>query len=390
MSLPPEVSLILDMLSANGFSAHVVGGAVRDSLIGRELGDFDVTTDASPEQTKAVFSDYKTVDTGIKHGTVTVVINHTPYEITTYRIDGDYKDKRHPDTVTFTKELSEDLKRRDFTVNAMAYNPNDGLVDLYGGAQDADDGIIRAVGDPRVRFSEDALRILRALRFASVLNFEIEKNTADAARELKESLSDVSAERIYAELKKLICGAAASRIMTDYSDIIAPALGVNVEKYPSDGELLSIDYLTRLSAVFLFNSEAPLNDASRALSALKTDNLTRIYVENVLKGYNSPDFKDRRSILHSLANLGFETLEGILKLGLLDGRFSSQDKNLFYEVISENPVYTLSGLNVGGHDLISLGYKGREVGEMLNKLLFAVIDGECENTRESLLKYLAK
>ena len=169
MDLPIDVLYIIERLGASGFSAHVVGGSVRDSLIGRSLGDFDITMNATPDETKAVFEGCKTVDTGIKHGTVTLVLGGIPYEITTYRVDGDYKDNRHPDSVRFTDRLEEDLARRDFTVNAMAYSPDAGLSDPFGGREDAARKLIRAVGDPRVRFDEDALRILRALRFASVL-----------------------------------------------------------------------------------------------------------------------------------------------------------------------------------------------------------------------------
>ena len=302
-----------------------------------------------------------------------------------------HKDKRHPDSVTFTKELSEDLRRRDFTVNAMAYNNESGLVDVFGGVRDAEAKVIRAVGDPRVRFDEDALRILRALRFASVLDFTIEEDTARAARELKDTLSGVSSERIYTELKKLIGGSAASRIMTEYSDILAPILGgVEVVKYPTDDELYGVDFLTRLSLIFLLNSDEPALAAKRALSYLKSDNLTRIYTERVLDGYFSVDFKDRKGILYSLGEMGEETVEGILKLGKLVGRFSPAEEELYLKVIAENPVYTVSGLKLHGDDLIGLGYKGREIGLALERLLSAVIEGECENTRESLLSHLSK
>lgn len=391
MLLPHDVEVILDTLASGGFSAYVVGGAVRDSVIGKDLGDFDITTDASPEETKALFFEYKTVDTGIKHGTVTVVMNHVPYEITTYRIDGDYKDKRHPDSVTFTRELSEDLKRRDFTVNAMAYSPNGGLVDLFGGVKDAESRIIKAVGDPYIRFGEDALRILRALRFAAVLDFEIEKETDSAARTLKESLLNVSGERIYSELKKLISGKAASRIMKEYSEIIAVVLGgVEVVKYPSDEKLSDADFLTRLAAVFLLNSDSPAFDAARALSTLKTDNLTRICTENVLNGYNKADFTDRRSILHSLRDMGEDTVRGIMKLGLLLERFNEKDRRRFSDVMSDDPVWRISDLTIGGSELLSMGYKGKEVGDTLGRLLVAVIEGECENTKASILEFLSK
>ena len=174
IELPTDVLFIINKIREFGYRADVVGGAVRDSIIGRELGDFDITTNALPEKTKEIFAGYRIIDTGIKHGTVTLVIGKAQYEITTYRIDGGYTDNRHPDSVSFTSDIVEDLARRDFTVNAIAYNPYDGLTDPYGGRGDVDSRIIRAVGDPRVRFDEDALRILRALRFSAALDFDID------------------------------------------------------------------------------------------------------------------------------------------------------------------------------------------------------------------------
>ena len=205
-NLPSHVEYILATLEAAGYHAHIVGGSVRDLLLGKNPDDFDITTSALPEETKAVFSDKRTVDTGIKHGTVSLILDGKPYEITTYRLDGEYKDSRHPEAVYFTKNIVEDLSRRDFTVNAMAYNPTTGLVDPFGGRDDLKLGIIRAVGDPYVRFNEDALRILRGIRFSSVLGFKIEDKTSKAIREKRQLLSKVSAERIYVELKKMLSG----------------------------------------------------------------------------------------------------------------------------------------------------------------------------------------
>ena len=213
--LPSEVRLIIDRLNKGGYRADIVGGSVRDAHLGREIGDYDITTDAPPERTAELFSDFRTVETGIKHGTLTVVIDKAPYEITTYRTDGEYLDNRHPSSVSFTRELSLDLSRRDFTVNAMCYNERDGLTDLFDGRGDLERRLIRTVGEPPLRFSEDALRILRALRFASVLDFEIEENTARAVREYAHLLENVSRERIYTEWLKLLSGRGATvRIKT--------------------------------------------------------------------------------------------------------------------------------------------------------------------------------
>ncbi len=222
--LPEKVKLIIDELNRAGFEGYAVGGCVRDSMLGKMPKDWDVTTNASPEEIKSLFK--RTVDTGIEHGTVTVLLGDEGFEVTTYRIDGKYEDNRHPSEVKFTKSLSEDLLRRDFTINAMAYNEKDGIVDLFGGEDDLKKGIIRAVGNPRERFSEDALRIMRAARFASVLGFEIEEETEKAMAYLAENLKDISAERIREELFKLIMGKYPEKILiaadTGILDVVFP------------------------------------------------------------------------------------------------------------------------------------------------------------------------
>ena len=391
MNLPCDVQTIIAMLEARGHRANVVGGAVRDSLIRHELGDFDITTDATPDEIKKTFATFKTVDTGIKHGTVTVLLDHIPYEITTYRIDGDYKDNRHPESVTFTRSLEEDLKRRDFTINAMAYNPNEGLTDLFDGVDDARRGLVRAVGDPSVRFDEDALRILRALRFASVLGFDIEEHTALAVREKAELLSGVSSERIYQELKKLFLGKRASVILREFSDVLSLCLGgVRVSDYPTDEEIFAASFATRFALVFLLNSDTPAESACSALEFLKADNLTRYAIKNALLAYERVDLNDKCALLHSLADIGPDAISGALSLGTVTGRFTKADKELFDSVMASDPVYAVAHLKIDGHKLAALGYKGREIGETLGYLLNAVIDGKCENEERGLLDYLKK
>ena len=391
MQLPDDVLFIIDRMNKSGYSAHVVGGSVRDSLIGRELGDFDITTSALPEETKAVFDGCRIIDTGIKHGTVTLVLEGVPYEITTYRVDGDYKDNRHPECVTFTASLEEDLARRDFTVNAMAYDPTRGIVDPFGGRDDAEKRIIRAVGDPYRRFDEDALRILRALRFASVLGFEIDDTTAKAARELSANLSSISKERIYTEFKKLIMGKSAIDVLTDYADIIAVALdGFKIGDLPDKERFSCADYLTRLAAIFDMNSADPISSADRVLTALKTDKFTRIHTISVLKAYKESSFSTEKEALLFLARHGKEAVEGALALGLLEGVFGDKEcENLTLALNSGTP-YTISGLAVRGGDLSSIGIKGEGIGETLTRLLYAVINGEVENDKEALLEFARK
>lgn len=389
MHLPSDVEFIIDRMRSHGYSAHVVGGSVRDSLIGRELGDFDITTNALPEETKAVFAEYKTVDTGIQHGTVTLVLDGTPYEITTYRLDGDYKDNRHPESVTFTASLEEDLARRDFTVNAMAYSPDGGLVDPFGGAVDAEASIIRAVGDPYRRFDEDALRILRALRFASTLDFNIEENTVKAAKELSDRLSSISRERVCTELKKLLCGVNAYGVLSKYADIISVAFdGFCIERLPEKDRFCKADYFTRLCAIIYMNSDDSTSCANNVLTSLKTDKFTRTHTISVIKAYENADFTTEKKALVTLAKYGREATEGALSLGILMGELTDEDRVVLERALASGIPYTLSGLNLRGSDLISIGFNGEAVGASLNALLFAVINGVVKNEKEELLAHL--
>ena len=209
--MPENAKKVIETLEAAGYEAYIVGGCVRDSILGREPGDWDITTAARPEQVKALFR--RTIDTGIKHGTVTVMFGKEAYEVTTYRVDGEYSDHRRPDSVEFTANLEEDLKRRDFTINAMAYSPSAGVIDLFGGMDDLDNKVIKAVGDPLARFDEDALRILRAIRFAGQLDFTIERDTRKAMILRAQFLQDISAERIRVELDKLLTSAHPEKLM---------------------------------------------------------------------------------------------------------------------------------------------------------------------------------
>ena len=231
ITLPDKVRLIIQKLTDEGFEAYAVGGCVRDCLLGKKPNDWDITTSATPIQVKSLFR--RTIDTGIQHGTVTIMLGIEGYEVTTYRIDGTYDDLRHPKDVTFTVSLEEDLKRRDFTINAMAYNYDSGLVDLFGGLDDLDKGIIRAVGDPYDRFSEDALRILRAVRFAAQLDYDIDKKTLEAVKSLAPNLTRISAERVRTELQKLLVSKHPERIFTLYetgvSRVILPELDLMME-----------------------------------------------------------------------------------------------------------------------------------------------------------------
>ena len=386
MELSGDVEFILDRMKSSGYEAYVVGGSVRDSLIGRELGDCDITTNALPAETKSVFADHRTVDTGIKHGTVTLVLGGIPYEITTYRVDGDYKDNRHPESVTFTTRLEDDLSRRDFTVNAMAYNPERGICDPFGGREDAAARLIRAVGDPYKRFDEDALRILRALRFAAVLGFEIEETTARAVREGAHLLSAISKERIYTELKKLIMGGDATRILTEYSEVIGPLLsGLKIETLPDKALFANADMCTRFAALFSLNSDSPAEHSDRAFADLKTDKLTRSNTYAVLSAYYDVDFTTLAKILTHLYRYGEDTVRAVLSLGILLGRFTDAEERMLNDALSSGTPYSVSMLKVRGGDLASLGLRGESIGRMLEMLLLSVINGRVENDKTALV-----
>ena len=389
MELPQHVEFILGKMKESGFVAHVVGGSVRDAVIGRECGDFDITTNALPEETEAVFRDYRIIETGIKHGTVSVILDGEQYEITTYRVDGDYKDNRHPESVTFTARLEEDLMRRDFTVNAMAYNPDTGLTDPFGGKRDGKDKLIRAVGDPYKRFDEDALRILRALRFASVLGFRIEEKTAQAVRERAHLLSSISKERIYTELKKLVMGVDATKILTEYADVLAPSLGGIVIKNLPKKELFdTADVHTRFSSLYLLNSPDPREVSYFALTGLKTDKLMRSRVADAIEIYGSVTFRDVRTTLAHFADYGVQTSLDTLSLGILTERFTEREAQTCSDALSSAIPYTVSQLAVRGGDVSALGFKGEKIGDALKSLLYAVIEGKVENERDALLAYL--
>ena len=222
INTPKEVNTIIQKLNNSGFEAFIVGGCVRDCIMGNAPHDWDICTSAKPDQTQACFCDYKTIDVGKKHGTIGVVMHGGIYEITTYRVDGEYEDNRHPQSVEFTSNINDDLSRRDFTVNAMAYNEKDGFVDSFGGREDIANKLIKCVGNPTDRFNEDSLRILRGLRFASRFDFEIEANTAKAIHDCKSLLHNVANERIREELIGILCGKSAEKILNDYRDVILP------------------------------------------------------------------------------------------------------------------------------------------------------------------------
>ena len=383
--IPPSVLHAIQSLNDAGYEAYIVGGCVRDSLMGKSPVDWDITTSALPEQTNKVFADHRTIDTGMRHGTVTVITEDMPLEITTYRVDGAYSDGRHPDAVTFTPSLKEDLRRRDFTVNAMAYHPKHGIVDCHGGQADIRNRIIRCVGDPEERFREDALRILRALRFAAVLGFHIESETANAVHKFSTHLRNVSIERITAEFKRLICADGAIQIMDAFRDVMSIFLPEMT--FCDDFSLLSRVPETlhvRLAALFYSADIAP----DTAVGMLERMRFDRRTIQNVLLllSFRVDDLlTEKQYFLRLLNYLGPELIFDYLALKEADPHTVSRAK----ELLTQNPCYKTSMLAINGNDLLDLGIPaGPEVGAIMSDLLNAVINGACINEKDALLSYL--
>lgn len=435
MKLPEYVKKAIDILISEGFQAYAVGGCVRDGLLGITPGDYDVCTNALPEQIKSSFASYRVIPTGEKHGTITVIINE-PIEITTYRTEGGYSDSRHPDSVDFVSDVKEDLERRDFTVNAMAYNPQEGIVDPFGGRQDLEKGRIRCVGDPDKRFSEDALRIMRALRFASVYGFEIDPDTAGSLHKNAHLLSRVSAERLFSEMTKLLMGEHAHKVLAEYYDVIGvfvpeilPTVGFD-QRNPHHhldvwGHTLEVirrsprERIMRWSALlhdlgkpesYVFGSDNkghfPRHQiygakiASAVLKRLKCDNATRDAVVSLIAEHDLYFDGDERDMRYVIRRLGKEVTARALEFRIYDGASQAPDTveekersarraiEIYDKVISSGLCCTVAQLDINGNDLKDLGVRpGRQIGNILELLLDAVIDGSCPNERQGLIKY---
>ncbi len=419
IDLPENVKMIIGKLRAAGYEAFAVGGCVRDSLLGRDPKDWDITTSALPEDIKRSFN--RTVDTGIEHGTVTILIGKEAYETTTYRLDGKYSDSRHPDKVEFLASLEEDLRRRDFTINAMAYSDETGLKDIYGGMRDLDDHVIRCVGNAKERFTEDALRILRAVRFAAQLDFGIEKNTLCAAEELAERLKLVSAERIREELNKLLMSDHPEKLRilheTGIDAVILPELYRHAEHFDSLINVLchspASEYI-RWGILMSFISDGPdacgkADEAARILRSMKFDNETVYTVKKLLTYEDVPmeGISDRE--MRVLMNrAGTEYMELILTFKtVLSGTevlpaMNEKDREiclkgiykdaycLYREILERGDCVSLEDMAVNGNDLLAAGIPaGKEIGRVLKSLLDAVLENPQLNEREKLMKMVA-
>ncbi|MDO4453651.1 MAG: CCA tRNA nucleotidyltransferase [Eubacteriales bacterium] len=420
IKLPEKVSHILKTLHNAGYEAYAVGGCVRDSLMGRTPDDWDITTSAKPEETKRLFD--RTIDTGIEHGTVTVMMDHEGFEVTTYRIDGEYTDSRHPKEVSFTSNLIEDLKRRDFTINAMAYNETDGLVDEFDGIGDLREKKICCVGIAEERFGEDALRMMRAVRFAAQLGFEIEEQTSDAIRKLAPSLRAISAERIHTELVKLlvsqnpqmICTAAQLGIIKTVMpelDEVLPDFSImeteEREKTEKELEALKLypnEKSIRLAAVLQIlgkNGQESAVKAKNILRRLKFDNDTIQKTTHLIRFHDlviEPDKAEIRKIIYRTGEDLFPMLLQFRRVNQEVAKYRTSDyseekiiecqriEQLYEEIVKDGDCLSLKTLAVTGKDLILAGMKpGKDLGICLEKMLLDVLEHPDHNTREYLL-----
>jgi tRNA nucleotidyltransferase (CCA-adding enzyme) len=393
IKMPKEVETALNILHDNSFEAYIVGGCVRDSIMGKVPSDWDVATSARPEEIMLCFSQYRTIETGIKHGTITVIINKMQIEITTYRIDGEYSDNRRPDNVLFTDKIEFDLERRDFTINALAYNKN-GVIDLFGGLDDIKNKIVKCVGNSDERFNEDGLRILRALRFASVLNFYIDENTSCSIYRNKNLLNNISKERINIELNKLIMGRNFQNILSEYRDVIEVFLPeiqyLTKEKFHHRlYAMKELNSLVLRLTVLLYEIDSP----DKILMNLKYDNKTVKTVKLLAENIDEKIYPDRVNIKRWLNKINHANLNYLIKIkkALFDYEYEELAKSevIMKEVIETNQCYSLKTLAINGQDLIDSGMpKGRNIGIVLNDVLNKVIEGKLENKKDILFNYI--
>ena len=436
IQLPDDVKKIIQKIEDAGFEAFAVGGCIRDSLLNRNPNDWDITTSAKPQEIKALFQ--RTIDTGIEHGTVTVMINRVGYEVTTYRIDGEYEDARHPKNVIFTSNLVEDLKRRDFTINAMAYNDRCGIVDEFDGMKDLENKIVRAVGNPKERFTEDALRMMRAVRFSAQLGYEIEAGTKAAITELAPNLSKISAERIQVELVKLLTSDHPEKMRdlyeTGITAVIMPEFDIAMRTEQNNphhcytvGEhtiqsmmAAEPDKYIRLALLFHdigkpacltvdsdgiahFHGHPAVGEemARRILRRLRFDNDTVAVVTRLVRyhDYGNDVTPDLRIVRRAVNKIGEDIFPLLLPVRHADILAQSDYlraeklenlelwKQLYEEMLEKKQCVSLKTLAVTGRDLIAMGMKpGRELGDMLQKLLELVLEHPEQNTREQLLE----
>ena len=439
----PESKTAIEILKSKGFEAFLIGGSVRDFVMGLPIGDIDITTNATPDEVKQVFADFRVIETGIKHGTVTVLINDEPLEITTYRSEGTYSDNRHPDSVVFSNSLADDVVRRDFTMNGIAFNFDNGFCDLVGGLNDIENQTIRCIGNAETRFREDALRILRAMRFSAVLGFEIETETKKAIHKCRDLLKNISAERIREEFTKLICGKNAYNVLQEFADVVTvfiPEMSECVGFEQKNRHHCFDVYTHTLKAVekssqnniirlalffhdigkpsvahfdekgeqhFYSHPKKSAEMTEKIMTRLRFDNDTKNKVVTLVRMHDSPIMvndmtkPDRKRLKKIMSQIGADLIFDLIEIKYCDNSaqnpeyfrgedFYKQTRDIITEIINEKECFSIKNLAIDGNDLIFLGYKGKKIGEALEKCLTAVIDGKVENEKSELIKFIQK
>ncbi len=403
--IPLQVKFVIETLEQNGHEAFIVGGCVRDLIMSKIPNDYDVTTNALPEKVIEIFQnqDCKVIETGLKHGTVTVIKDSMHIEVTTYRLDGDYLDNRHPENVEFTSNLQEDLKRRDFTMNAIVYSNKEGIVDYFGGYADISRKIIRCVGDPDKRFNEDALRILRAIRFSSVLGFDIHKNTLDSIHNNKNLINNVSHERINTELSKFLCGEYIDKIAPEVFDVICTIIPqVSCKDYHKADSVIEhlYNYSENMKKVFIDIKKAPnkletklvaffegfklsCDSAKEVMKNLRYSNKQIAKVCAMLSLCDNMPSEDKVQIKYAMKDYGKDNV-----LDLLEYK-DAYKYQIAHSIIESGECYCLSMLALGGNDLIKLGIEqGKEIQDKLNFLLDKVIENPKLNEKQKLINLI--
>jgi len=389
MFYPEYISALINRLEESGHQAFIVGGSLRDTLLGRVPNDFDITTSALPEETLEIFKDLRCIPTGIKHGTVTVIVNGAPVEITTFRIDGEYKDSRRPDTVNFTDSITEDLSRRDFTINAMAYNERRGLVDPFGGKDDLARGIIRAVGVPEKRFEEDALRIMRAFRFSAQLGFEIEPTTLEAAHKKRDGLANIARERISSEFLRLICCQAPAKSIETMLE--TKTLSYVLGEYTPTRKVLSSlektlpEVKIRLGAILC---EAKADERENILKGLRLSSKLYSAANTIARQSGEKLCGDDRDARVFIGNCG-EYLSDIIDIARAIGNLEPDFAEKIECNLSNKVCTSRDNLAIRAAELISIGITGKQIGETMSLLFEKVLADPSLNTSEKLLS-LAK
>ena len=400
INLPPKVRYIINKIYENNYEAYIVGGCVRDAILGFEPNDYDITTSASPNTIQEIFKDFKCIETGIEHGTVSVLMEDEIFEITTYRIEGEYKDHRRPDKVDFTDRLEEDLKRRDFTINAMAYNEKKGLIDLFGGKEDLNNKIIKTVGNPYDRFNEDGLRMIRAIRFSSKLNFTIEKETLKAIYDKSFIINNISLERITDEFTKIILSDKPENIKYLFETKLLKYLNIsnedNIDKLTQfyneiiilnkinknlEKRLALLDYIIEKNNI---NCKSFCNELIYSKKIIKNHNIILTLLKNI-----EIDHLNKVEIKKILSGVDRNLLEEYLDISrIIYDKEKKVDEiiDILSEIEENNECYIIKNLKVNGRDIMSLGYKNKEVGEVLNYLLEIVIEDYTLNKKDVLIK----